>query len=111
MIIVGASCFLTSGSSSVVCPSAVGRSTGLLDGDWACEDKVGGNGGGLLGGGAGGGSVSLRIFIGGGMASSRSKSSSSLCWKISLSSISVGEGGAASLLDSGAAEFTLQKCK
>jgi len=89
----------------------VGGDTGLLDRGGACEVEVGGNGGGLLGGGAGGGSVSLRIFIGGGIASSRSRSSSSLCWKISLSSISVGEEGAASISGSGAAELALQKCR
>lgn len=54
--------------------------------------------------------MSLRSLIGGGRASSRSNSSS-LLWKNSVSSMSVGDLSARSLEDSGTAEFTLQKCR
>ena len=52
--------------------------------------------------------MSLRSLIGGGRASSRSNSSS-LLWRNSVSSISVGDLSARSLSDSGTAEFNLQK--
>lgn len=54
--------------------------------------------------------MSLRSLIGGGSASSRSNSSS-LLWKNSVSSMSVGDLSSRSLDDSGTAEFTLQKYK